>query len=205
MALNQKIRKAFLAAFEEDCIELIINAYIVVMSEEKYQLDWVENDFSELLGDCVNSSQLSIDKKITCKTEKKLYSNSGILKKGYADKLPRIDFVYTKIWSKQRFECFMEAKRLKEKDSTLKRAYINEGMDRFISEKYPIGFMLGYFLEGKIDETIKGINSLLEKDKRNTEVLKFGNNKFLKTYFESNHSNIGILKHLILDFTILSN
>jgi hypothetical protein len=35
----------------------------------------------------------------------------------------------------------MEAKRLKERDSVLMRAYIKEGMDRFISVKYPIGCM----------------------------------------------------------------
>jgi len=205
MALNNDIVNTFRKAFEEDCIELIINAYLIALGEKKYQLDWIENDFSELLSYYVNKSQLSINKEITCKTEKKLFSKSNNIARGFADKLPRIDFVYTKIWSKSRFECFMEAKRLREKDSNLKRAYINDGMDRYISTKYPIGCMLGYLLEGNPNETIKGINSLLEKDKRNAEILYFKSNKLLKTYYESNHSNIGILKHLIFDFTNILN
>ena len=79
-------------------------------------------------------------------------------------------------------------------------------MDRFILAKYPIdGCMLGYLIEGTPDETKKGINSLLEKDKRNTETLHPNSNKLYQFYYESNHSQIGILKHLIFDFTSLWN
>ncbi len=200
-----KLSSIYRKAFEEACIELIVNAFNVAISENKYQPNWLENDFSELLRHYVNKSQLSLEKGITCNTENKLLSETENQEKGFADKLPRIDFVYFKIWKKQRYHCFMEAKRLKEKDADLKRAYINEGMERFISEKYPIGCMLGYLLEGNADKTIKGINTLLEKDNRNTETLNFKSNKLLKTYYESNHSNIITLKHLIFDFTNYSN
>ena len=196
-----KLSSIYRRAFEEDCLELIVNAYSIAVIEKKFQMNWDENDFSELLGHYVNENPLSIRKRITCKTEKKLLSKIESQEKGFADKLPRIDFVYFKIFGNQRFQCFMEAKRLKESDSKLKRAYIDEGMDRFISEKYPIGCMLGYLLEGKADKTIKGINSLLEKDQRNIEVLNPKPNNLLETYYESNHSNIGTLKHLIFDFT----
>jgi hypothetical protein len=205
MALNPEIRQSFLYAFEGDCIELLVNAYEIALTESRYQLDWIENDFSELLGYYVNESQLSLDKGITCKTEKKLMSESDIQVKGYADKLPRIDFVYFKIWKKQRVHFFMEAKRVKENDSGLKRAYINDGMGRYISRKYPMGCMIGYLLEGKTVETINGINSLLIKDNRQGEILNLMPNKELKSYYESNHSDIGILKHLILDFTKILN
>ncbi len=205
MALNDIIVNKFRKSFEEDCIELIINAYLTSVSEKEYQLNWLENDFSELLCYYVNRNQLSISKGITCKTEKKLFSKSNNIEKGFADKLPRIDFVYTKIWGNLRFDCFMEAKRIKENDTNLKKAYIKEGMDRFISTKYPIGCMLGYLLEGNVKETIIGINSLLEKDKRNSEILDLKSNKLLNTYYESIHSDIGVLKHLIFDFTIISN
>jgi hypothetical protein len=196
-----KLSSIYRKAFEEDCIELIVSAYNVAVTEKKYQTNWIENDFSELLGHYINESQLSLEKHITCKTENKLLSETENQAKGFADKLPRIDFVYFKIWKEQRYHCFMEAKRLKEKDSDLKRAYIYEGMNRFISEKYPLGCMLGYLLEGKTDKTVKGINALLEKDNRNSETINLKSNKLLKTYYESNHSNIGTLKHLIFDFT----
>ena len=198
-----KLSLIYKKAFEDDCLELIVNAYNVAVKERKFQTNWLENDFSELLGHYVNESQLSIEKGITCKTEKKLLSEIENQGKGFADKLPRIDFVYFKIWSKQRFECFMEAKRLKENDSKLKRAYIDEGMDRFISAKYPIGCMLGYLLEGKAVKTIGGINSLLVKDKRNTETLNLKLYDLLESYYESNHPDIGTLKHLIFDFSFI--
>lgn len=201
MPLNNYITDTFRKAFEEDCFELIVDAYSVALAEKKYQLNWFENDFSELLGHYVNEGKLSLEKGITCKTEKRLISGQANQVKGYADKLPRIDFVYSKIWSRQRFECYMEAKRLKEKDTNLKRAYINEGMNRFISEKYPVGCMLGYLLEGNLNNTVDGINSLLIKDKRNTEVLNLTSNKLFKSYYESSHFKIGVLKHLIFDFT----
>ena len=197
-----RIRTVYRKAFEQHCIELIVNAYNVAIAENKYQLDWLENDFSELLCHYVNDSQLSIDKKITCKTEKKILSEIDNKVRGYADKLPRIDFVYFKIWNRQRLQCFMEAKRLKEKSSNLKRAYIKEGMGKFISGKYPIGCMLGYIIEGKIDATITGINSLLEKDKRSSEILRHKPNGKVQYYYESNHSQIGILKHLIFNFSM---
>ena len=94
----------------------------------------------------------------------------------------------------------MEAKRLKQNAADLKRAYINEGMDRYISKKYPIGCMLGYLLEGKVNETVKGINSLLEKDERGTEILKLNQRESLKTCYESHHTGIGLIQHLIFDF-----
>lgn len=194
-------RQAYIKAFEVDCVELIVYAYNLAVTEKKYQINWLENDFSELLGYYINESQLSIDKGITCKTEEKLMSDAENQVKGFADKLSRIDFVYFKIWKKQRFHCYMEAKRLKEKDSNLKRAYIDEGMERFISKKYPMGCMVGYLLQGKTDETIKGVNSLLKKDKRNAEVLNLKSDKPFKATYESNHPEIGTLNHLIFDFT----
>jgi len=197
-----RLSSIYQKAFERDCIELIVKAYSVAIAEKKYQINWYENDFSELLGNYVNESPLSIDKGITCKTEGKFLSETNNQVKGYADKLHRIDFVYSKIWKEQRYHCYMEAKRLKEKDSDLKREYIKKGMDRFITKKYPIGCMLGYLLEGTVGETIKGINSLLEKYKRNSEILQHKSNKILQFYYESNHSEL-CLKHLIFDFTVL--
>ncbi len=200
MEFTMKLSDVYIKAFAEDCIVLIVNAYNTVIAEKKYQTDWLENDFSELLGHHVNENELSLKKGITCKTEKKLIKEVDSQLKGFADKLPRIDFVYFKVWKMQRFECYMEAKRLKENDSALKRAYINEGMDRYISEKYPIGCMLGYNLEGDVEKTIDGVNSLIIKDKRNSETLNLISNKLHKSYYESNHTTIGILKHIIFQF-----
>lgn len=64
MALSITIQNAFKNAFEKDCIELLINAYSQALSEKKYQLEWYENDFTEMLCCYINSNKASIDKEI---------------------------------------------------------------------------------------------------------------------------------------------
>lgn len=205
MALNTIVYEKFRNAFEQKCCHLIIEAYQTSLTEKVIRLDWNENDISYELYEKMEVNPKRVSKfKIHLSPEFRIPKNVSKTK-GFSDKLPRIDLKMAHFGLKQEFKYFFEAKRLKEKSSGLKRAYINEGMDRYISEKYPIGCMLGYLLEGKTDETIKGINSLLEKDKRNTEVLNLMSERVLKSIYQSNHTDIDTLKHLIFDFTIVEN
>src|SRR5690606_40330129 len=120
---DKSITKIYTLSLHDALPILVVNAYNLAIIEKKYQTDWLENDFSELLKEYINNRQF----KITCETEKKLPPKTEILEKGYGDKLDRIDFYFSKTWrTMKRFECFMEAKRLKEKDSNLKSAYIKE-------------------------------------------------------------------------------
>lgn len=201
MALSTHIQNRFKKAFEQDCIALLISAYKQAINDKKYQSDWYENDFTEMLRYYINNSEVSIDKEIIATTEDKLLNSLNNQAKGFADKLPRIDFAFHR-W--QQYTCmhYMEAKRLKERDSTLKRDYINEGMDRFISKKYPLGNMIGYLVEGNEQKTIEGINRLLTSDGRSAESLVCKAHALHSSYYESdNHANVGKVKHIILDFT----
>lgn len=205
IALNNTVNEKFRNAFEQKCCKLIIQAYQTSLTEKVIQLDWNENDISYELYQKMEANQERVSKfKIHLSPEFRIPKDVSKTK-GFSDKLPRIDLKMAHFALKQEFKYYFEAKRLREKSSDLKRAYIDEGMDRYISEKYPIGCMLGYLLEGKIDETIIGINSLLEKDKRNTEVLHLMSENLLESIYQSNHSDIGTLKHLIFDFTNISN
>lgn len=195
--------KDYKDSFEGKCFRLIVEAYQTSLTEKVIQLDWNENDISYELYEIMERNLKRVTKfKIHLSPEYRIPKNVSKAK-GFSDKLPRIDLKMAHFALMQEFKYFFEAKRLKENSSDLKRAYINEGMDRYISEKYPIGCMLGYLLEGKIDKTVGGINSLLKKDKRDTEVLFLKPSKLLKTVYESNHSDIGTLKHLIFDFTTI--
>lgn len=188
-------------AFEQNCCQLIIEAYQVSLTEKVIQVDWNENDISFELFEKMEENPNRISKyKIHLSPEFRI-PKKGSRVKGFSDKLPRIDLKMSHIAANKEFKCFFEAKRLKETSSSLKRAYINEGMDRYISEKYPIGCMLGYLLEGDLGNTIKGINSLLKKDKRNTEILNLKSEEVLKSIYKSNHSDTISLKHLFFDFT----
>jgi len=205
MALNTIVYEKFRNAFEQKCRQLIIEAYNTSLTEKVIQLDWNENDISYELYEKMEANPKRVSKfKLHLSPEFRVPKNVSKAK-GFSDRLPRIDLKMAHFALKQEFKYFFEAKRLKERSSDLKRAYIGEGMDRYISKKYPIGCMLGYLLEGKTNETIEGINSLLDKDKRKTEILKLKSEKALKSIYQSNHSDIGILKHLIFDFTNISH
>lgn len=204
MALNTAVYYKFRNAFEQKCFRLIIEAYKTSLSEKVIQLDWNENDISSELHRHIKENPLRGKWKVSTNVE--AYIPKDIPKeKGFADKFPRIDFRLTSFISTYEFEYFFEAKNLKQNNSALKRRYINTGINNFVSGKYVNGSLIGYLLKGKTVETVKGINSLLGKEKRQNEILNFTSNKLFNSYYESYHSDIRILKHLIFDFTTISN
>lgn len=204
MALFPFINEKFRNAFEQRCFRLIIGAYQTSLTEKVIRLDWNENDISSELHRHIKENPLRGKWKVSTNVEADIPKDIPKVK-GFADKFHRIDFRLTSFISTYEYEYFFEAKNLRQNDSALKRRYINTGIDNFVSKKYANGSLIGYLLEGKTDETVKGINSLLEKDKRNTEMLIPKPNKIHNNYYESEYTEIGILKHLIFDFTILSN
>ena len=204
MALNLPITEKIRNGFEQKCFQLIIEAYQTSIVEKVIQLNWNENDISSELHHHIKDNPIRVKWKISTNVESHIPTDIPKVR-GFASKFPRIDFRLSIFSKNYEYEYFLEAKNLKENDSALKRRYIHTGIDNFISTKYTNGSLIGYLLDGNLDETIKGINSLLEKDKRNTEVLKSVSNKLHKNYYESDHHDIGMLKHLIFDFTALSN
>lgn len=204
MALNTNVYENFRNAFEQKCYRLIIEAYHTSLTEQLIQLDWNENDISSELHRHIKENPLRLKWKVSTNVEADIPKDIPKVK-GFSDTFPRIDFRLTSYISTYEYEYFFEAKNLKQNDSRLKRRYIDTGIDNFVSKKYENGSLIGYLLEGKTNETIKGINSLLLKDKRSTETLFFKSNKQIKAYYESYHSTIGILKHLIFDFANKTN
>lgn len=201
MGLNKDRGYTFKKAFENQCFQLIIAAYNRAIDEGSVSLNFEENDISAILNHYISINPSSIKWHVFSKTENPLFKENQIIEKGFASKQSRIDFIFSVFHSTLRFEYFIEAKNLKENDSALKRRYIDTGINNYISKKYENGSLVGYLIGGNMDLTIKGINSLLEKDNRNTEVLKHKTLKFYENYYESEHKEIGILKHLIFDFT----
>jgi len=200
MALDFKINEGFRNAFEHKCFNLVIDAYHKSLTEKIIHFDWNENDISQELYENIDSNTNRLQFNISASREFHL-SNTTNKVKGFADKLPRVDLRMSSITSGLEFKYFFEAKRLKENDSGLKRSYITDGMDRFTSKKYPFGCMIGFLLQGKLNETVLGINKLLVKDKRDTQILTSKKNNLHNDYFESIHIEIGVLKHLIFNFT----
>ncbi len=204
MAINPEIAEKARNAFEEKCFRLIIGAYETSLGEKMIQLDWNENDISFELYEKIETSPAKIRYKIHISPECRIPKNVPKTK-GFADKLPRVDLRMSHFALRQEYKYFFESKNLKQNDSGLKRRYINTGIDNFVSGKYENGSLIGYLLEGKAKDTVDGINSLLEKDKRKSETLNTKKSKLFEFYYESNHPGIGLLKHFIFDFTRISN
>ncbi|MFD0766702.1 hypothetical protein ACFQZI_17705 [Mucilaginibacter lutimaris] len=200
MALNSNLYEKFRNAFEQKCFQLIIEAYQASLTGKVIQLDWNENDISSELHEHIRANPLRTKWKVSTNVEADLPKDIPKVK-GFADKFPRIDFRLTTFTKSYEIEYFFEAKNLKQNDSALKRRYIDTGIDNFVSGKYANGSLVGYLLQGNTEETIKGVNSLLKKDKRESELLRSKSNNQTNALYISTHSNIAILKHLIFDFT----
>ena len=128
-----------------------------------------------------------------------MFDETVSFKKGFAAKFSRIDLRYSTFWKGDEYKYFVEAKNLKANDSSSKRRYINTGINNFLTGgKYSDcdGFLVGYILDGNIEDCVIGINKLLEKDNRKTESLV--SSTFLGfDLFSSNH-RIKNLNHLFL-------
>ena len=202
MALSKDIVFAFRKGFEDNCYQLLIDAYNKMISDKRDVSTFLENDISAILNNNIELNSKSIEWKIDSKTEYYIFKDNQSIAKGFADKQSRIDFVFSVFTSTKKYKYFIEAKNLKEKyDSGLKKRYIDTGINNFISKKYENGSLVGYLVEGDLNNTIQGINKLLQKENRNQEYLVEKKIKKHNYYYESEHKEIGILKHLIFDFS----
>jgi hypothetical protein len=192
----------FKSTFETRCIRLLIESYHSAIGDKSINRDWMENDITGMLNNYISKSPMRLKWKIANSREEYLFSESSPKEKGYADKESRIDMKLSTISSTMEFVYYFEAKNLREGNTALKRRYIDTGINNFIVGKYTNGILVGYLLDGNVTNTIVGINKLLDKDLRNDEILIKKENPHHDMYFESRHTSIEILKHLILDFTI---
>jgi len=203
MTGNFKHISKFKDRVENKCIHLLVEAYNQSIRDKLIQLDWQENDITKQLSEYIENNPIKTKSPfLIIEVEHNLPKVSAKKIKGFASKSLRIDLCFKTLKSEKEYNIFFEAKNLKEKDYALKRRYIDTGIDNFVTEKYPFGFLVGYLLEGTVSLTIEGINNLLKKDNREKEYLYSKNHKMVKYYYESNHSEL-CLKHLIFDFTVL--
>jgi len=202
MGLFSYIEEAFKRAFEERCITLLVAAYNSSISNTDYKLIWDENDFSSMLEKYIEKNPQRIKWKISCTTEKHLHTDIVQNDKGYANKESRIDMRLSTFSTWKEYLFYAEAKRLKEKDSSLLNRYIETGIDHYLTEKYPHGILLGYLVEGGVDTTIQKINALLTKKKRESEILNRQSHSLHNQYFESTHPNFGVINHFVFDYTV---
>jgi hypothetical protein len=192
---------SFKKAFEGNCIKLLVSAYHEAVMAKSINLNWEENDITAQLHEYIDCNPFRLEKHIVADVEHHLKDNSSTKNKGFAAKYSRIDMKFVVFRRRLEYKYFAEAKLLKEHDSGLKRRYIDTGIDNFTSGRYYNGCLIAYIIEGILINTVEGINKLLEKDQRNSEILIKSTCKYYDGYFASEHSSIGTLKHYMFDFT----
>jgi hypothetical protein len=203
--LNSFIFQGFQNKFNDLCLNLLIDAYHSSITDKSILLDFEENDITAILHHYIDENPKRKKWKIFTNREEYLFDKDSIQVKGFAAKFSRIDMRYSTFWEGEEYKYFVEAKNLKSKDSNLKRRYIKTGIDNFLNGgKYENcdGILLGYILEGSIENCKEGINQLLLNDKRINEIINYkeliiNNHKI----FESFHTQRNI-KHLFFDYTI---
>ena len=201
MGLYSNIVDGFKKAFETKCVTMLVSAYHTSIVDHIYSPGWMENDFTSMLDEYIDKNPQRVKWKISCNVEHHLHKKGLKKKKGYANSEDRIDLRFTTFSSKDEYCFFVEAKRLKEKDSGLLNRYINTGIDHYLSKKYPHGVLLSYLMEGNVDTTIQKINALLTKKKRESEMLNRQSHSLHDQYFESTHPNFGVISHFVFDYT----
>ena len=199
--INIEYANIFRQQFEYRCLNLIIQAYEAAYIAKTITPVFDEEDITEILNNYLDDNPQRIEWHISTSTENRLRNDKIIKTKGFSKRAARIDLKFTTITSSIEYRYYMEAKNLKIRSSALKRRYIKTGIDNYISSKYNDGFLVGYVLDGTIDDNIYGINKLLTKDNRYSETLTLNSTKICAfDQYISTHSLLKI-KHIFFDFT----
>jgi hypothetical protein len=173
--LKTSIFLNFQNKFKERCITMFIEAYNTSISSKSVSLDFHENDITAILHNYIDENPKRLKWGISTNPESHIFNKFIDYTKGFAAKFTRIDMRFVNIWHGVEHKYFMEAKNLRSNDSGLKRRYIETGIDNFLTtgSYYNCdGFLVGYILEGTVENCVEGINKLLEKDKRQNEKIE---------------------------------
>lgn len=200
--LKTSIFLNFQNKFKERCVALLVEAYGTSISNKSILLDFHENDITAILHNYIDENPKRKSWKISTNLENHIFDKEVTFTKGFAAEFSRIDMRFSKFWQNEECKYYIEAKNIKLSDSGLKRRYINTGIDNFLAGgKYfeCEGFLVGYILEGTVDDCVEGINKLLIKDKRGKETICKSSTFSSSNSRFSNH-NYRELFHLFLDF-----
>lgn len=200
--LKTSIFLNFQNKFKERCITLFIEAYTTSISSKSVTLDLHENDITAILHNYIDENPKRLKWNISTNPESHIFDKYAGYTKGFAAKFPRIDMRFANIWQGAEHKYFMEAKNLRSNDSSLKRRYIETGIDNFLttgSYHKCDGFLVGYILEGTIDNCVEGINKLLKKDKRKDEKIEKTLTPLSIDKYSSIHNGEELF-HLFLDY-----
>lgn len=200
--LNKLLYNTIQEKFKKRCLTLFFDGYESSITNSDVSTNSDENDISAIINNYIDDNPKRKNWHISSEIEHYIFNKTvTTYDKGFAAKQSRIDFKFGNFWNGNEFKYFVEAKNLRSKYQASKRRYIDTGIDNFLTGgKYQNceGFLVGYVLEGTIDECKDGVNKLLVSDGRSSEVLVL-NTVFTINSFLSSHLNRD-LDHFFLNY-----
>jgi hypothetical protein len=200
------------SSFENKCLIVLVKSYRTSLKNKIYSKDWEEKTFSSHLVSLMKKCEIALKYKLTITKEEELENfeiDNGIKSPKEANP---IDIRFHDVWSNLRLDYNVEAKNISSTEwekingskvnaSQQQTEYISKGIDRFLTGHFKNnnGCMLGYVVDGTLDEVRSKINRKIESKKSSNEIINSSviiNN--LET-FESIHMQRK-LKHLLFDF-----
>ncbi len=213
MAKSDILTKSINLSFELKCLDLLTKSYISSISENLITKDWEEESISAHIVKHLRNTKNDF----IINYEVPLFEEDVVNAKKRVKNSNRIDiFFQEKQWGKAKYmEYHVEAKNIsssqwiKSKGSRVNASdqqteYITKGIERFLTGHFKDknGCMLGYIVNGKLDDLLVKINNKIELQKSRPEKIDFkklliNNHKI----FESSHPQRNI-KHLFFDYSI---
>lgn len=215
--LNQV--KPFIPSIDKISVQVLIEAYNLIIIKKEYSFDWEEEQFSSLLISEMNKQYLTTRWNLNITSERKLLDENKLpINENNPKYLPRIDISITS-WLFERnkqTEYFFEAKNLCEKNwkksnNTSVSAkyyldrYISTGVENFRIKKYFNGILIGYILQGDKLNIINELNFRLLNNLNTIQEIR--NSNFLPSCSDIYHSKHQTpttdsieIKHIFLKF-----
>lgn len=214
--IDPKIIAAAKHNFVMLCLDALQRGYDSMVKDAQYDRDWKEDKLTAQLVDKTKSTGFLREKQISVNHQPPIYSQGVIY--GEEDPLnaPKVDFKFTKWYSKLELDYYAEAKNVSETDwlkkdgsvvnaSKYRARYIDTGIENFLTDRYPEGCLLAYVVHGKTENIITGINRLIESRKINPRVglIKKDSSVPFSVCHASDHvlkSGERTIRHLFLQF-----
>ncbi|MFY8187824.1 MAG: hypothetical protein ACOVLC_07675 [Flavobacterium sp.] len=212
MAKSIFLIKSINSSFELKCLDLLTKSYVLSITENLIFKDWEEESISahivkhlrNIKNDFIINYEVPLFEEDVVNSKKRVKNSNRIDILFQANQFGQLNYLEYHVEAKNISST--EWKKSNEKKvnaSQQQTEYITKGIDRFLTGHFKDknGCMLGYIVNGKLDDLLLKINNKIELQKNSPGIIQFkeliiNNHKI----FESSHAQRNI-KHLFFDYT----
>lgn len=208
----------FRAAYENNCIGLLVDGYRRLLASGTVDINWEEEKITMELARYMKASNLERNLRIHIVAEPRLYADAAYVADSLPKEAPKIDLQLLNWSSAYELTYNIEAKNLAENDwtkstganvshSALTARYLDTGVENFINDRYATGCLAGYVLNGKVENVVVNLNGLLAKRERSFESLSHGSPVegytfcYKSLHQKSTNGDNFTIAHILLNFT----